>query len=729
VFLKLMCCHLDELGYGLILKNQGRKFPETGAEIYEFLDSVHKDMKSMGNNTTLCEFRGDEWVKQCLKSAEANGLKLIVGGFRDEVMDACGTHEAAQRKIRMSPPHLRIPRANAAPDLDRGWEGAGRTTLSVGSAIPPFIDEVVLREVEEKTDIFLMHDAESLYLKFVCHEPEMYRLKASGWKHWIRHTDQNDDAVRFIINPSHGDQAKHMCVNCLGTNARTWWQLARQNQRLGVECYDRDWEENWEEHVSTQTRMSARSWELFVRVPLEQLGLTPEPGTVHRVNFIREEQGKGEISLWSDLFGGAFLPRLGTCEFIESDCALAGDPLSGTVRDGDGNGLGGVAVTCGGTTVVTEADGTFVVPCYDASAKELLAYRPGYVEARAPCRSDTEICLSRDNSYEAEIERARESVRRKVELVRHSDAVIAYYPFDEPHARFAPALKGVAEMVSTYDPDREIVSSIAPNELENMGYLTKMARFSRHIITHYHLYKHTREGDFDAMENRGQGYTEYLDAAHAQVPELDLWPAMQVFSNELHPPEQSRAVDALGPPTLERVANWRFPTPDELRVLILLGLAHGMKGVFYFTYNYFDYEGETVWGLIDEQGNRNEPLIGVVRELNELIEEHSDLLLDLKRVHNLAEIEGGYAEVQTHVTPDGAIWLFAVNKDVKNGARLKISAKQTADHLEEVFSQSRLEARPSGGFLEFKDDFEKAQGKLYKLVKSHRMPNSPGEQS
>lgn len=714
MFLKLMCSHFDERGYGIVLKNQGREMPETAEEIFAFYDAVHKDMKSMGINAALCMTYDDVWVEQCLRSAEKNGLKLVVEGFRDLVINGCGTPEAVARKIRMTPPHLRIPRCTSPPDLDDGWQGAAKTTLSVKTAIPPFLDEVVLEGTDEKTDVSLLYDASNLYLKFVCHEPEMNKLKASGWKYWVRHSNFNDDVVRFVINPAGGDKARHMCINCLGGNARTWWILERHNRRLKKEYFEREWEESWEEHVETAVRMNRVSWELFVKVPLDYLGLAPEPGVKHRMNLVREEQGKQETSLWSAPFAGMSLERFGTCEFIEAEAVYGDAPLSGRVCDEQHLGLPGAAATGGGTTVVTDDNGVFVLPCNDQAVTEITAYRPGYEETVAP-KYCGEVVLRRDRSYRAEIRKVTESVRKRVKAVRDSKAVIAYYPFDEPQACYARALGKLTEIIALCDPGRDIVSSIAPPNLDQMRYLTKAMHFSRHIITHYHFYRDTAPGDFDEPANRGLGYTDYLDAAHAEAPELDLWPAMQAFKNHI---KVTKAVDHLAPPAVMKVARWRMPSPEELKGLIFLGLAHGIKGVFYFTYNYFDYPGETVWGLIDENGNRNEPLIEVIREMNAFIEEHSELLLDLRLVDNVAEIEGGSADVQTHINANGVRYLFAVNKDINESAKLKIRARQRAERVEEAFSGAALEMRGADGFIEFEDELGKVQGKLYKLVES-----------
>lgn len=122
---------------------------------------------------------------------------------------------------------------------------------------------------------------------------------------------------------------------------------------------------------------------------------------------------------------------------------------------------------------------------------------------------------------------------------------------------------------------------------------------------------------------------------------------------------------------------WRDPTPAEIRAQVHLALAHGAKGIYYYTYqSYLSYPpggGPPVEtkGLVDLSYRRTDKLTAV-EDLNAKLSSLSSTLLALTSkhvfpggspadfVHSVSPSAGFFAGTFTHT--DGSRYLLLVNE-------------------------------------------------------------------
>lgn len=103
----------------------------------------------------------------------------------------------------------------------------------------------------------------------------------------------------------------------------------------------------------------------------------------------------------------------------------------------------------------------------------------------------------------------------------------------------------------------------------------------------------------------------------------------------------------------------KMPTPEGLRAQVGLSIAHGAKGVFYFSFLYSEIDDGTGDPEITEKTTRT------IGALNKQVQDLSPILLKLKRVNNIIS-SPGELDVQTHVDKhNGGKYIFITNKDIK----------------------------------------------------------------
>ena len=278
-------------------------------------------------------------------------------------------------------------------------------------------------------------------------------------------------------------------------------------------------------------------------------------------------------------------------------------------------------------------------------------------------------------------------------LFKESPAVFGYVIFDEPVPVDEPGPDGqhvipsqlglVRAYIERQDPGVWVLSSWA--DTQHMPKLQAGMASRVLFMPIYPFAEDTPEGDLsdawprgnpeDGSFNLGEDqptYEEYLEMARNAVPGVPQWVIVQAFEPipPLHP------------------HYWRMPTPAELRLEVMLAVAHGAQGVFYFLYQ----SEEWVHGLRDAQ-YRPTPLLEETQRINAKLAAWGPLLLTLNRADGL-DAAGDSGIVQPFTDASGGRYLMVVNPDVKREVLLTVtlpSAWQDTLQVEDVYTGEYFE--------------------------------------
>lgn len=174
---------------------------------------------------------------------------------------------------------------------DDCWAGASRAEgfVIAGSGRAP----------AEATAATLLCDAQALYIGFVCHESQMPALAAPERPH--DYPMWNDDVVEVLLDPT--DQRTddyHFILSAAGGQYEGHERFlpdlsgGRMDEGPG-------WNGAWQGVVY----QGADFWSAEMAIPFATLGLSGSPGSAGwALDLMREEQPRGEISIWSGPHGG-----------------------------------------------------------------------------------------------------------------------------------------------------------------------------------------------------------------------------------------------------------------------------------------------------------------------------------------------------------------------------------------------------------------------------------------
>lgn len=140
----------------------------------------------------------------------------------------------------------------------------------------------------EQTVVYLLHDAQGLYLGFNCLEPQMDRLKTTEKAYIWR-----NDSVEVLIDADRDRQGYFQFV--LDVSGRRVQII----DGIPAESPNREWAGRWESAVSR----GPDYWKAEIFIPASTLGARFRQGLALRANFARNEQGLVERSSWSPRFG------------------------------------------------------------------------------------------------------------------------------------------------------------------------------------------------------------------------------------------------------------------------------------------------------------------------------------------------------------------------------------------------------------------------------------------
>ncbi|NLC59369.1 MAG: hypothetical protein GX774_21230 [Armatimonadetes bacterium] len=226
----------------------------------------------------------------------------IIAGVLFLLAGLAGVAGAAERDAR---PTLTLVGPAATPPTIDGhldeecWQSAAQSTGFVLNERPV--------PAEEQTTVYVTYDQRHLYVAFECLESQMDRLAAS-----VTERDGpvfRDDVVELFLDPNRDRFTYYQfAVNARGTRFDLKGDAAGGNPR---------WDAPWNAAVA---RGDDRWW-AELAIPFSSLDLHLEKtGSTWGINFAREQQPKGEVSVWS-FTGGAFArpDRFGEVEGLAVD--------------------------------------------------------------------------------------------------------------------------------------------------------------------------------------------------------------------------------------------------------------------------------------------------------------------------------------------------------------------------------------------------------------------------
>ena len=131
---------------------------------------------------------------------------------------------------------------------------------------------------QAQTVVEAAYDNKFLYIKFLCADPDVNKLRA-------RHTKRDsmvftDDCVEFFLQPPNSTKYYHVVINSLGAV---------------YDVYDNN--KSWDSNVQVKIKKQEKSWTVSCKIPLKSFGIKNLEGQSWKVNFMREKHsGRKEFS-------------------------------------------------------------------------------------------------------------------------------------------------------------------------------------------------------------------------------------------------------------------------------------------------------------------------------------------------------------------------------------------------------------------------------------------------
>ncbi len=218
-------------------------------------------------------------------------------------------------------------------------------------------------------------------------------------------------------------------------------------------------------------------------------------------------------------------------------------------------------------------------------------------------------------------------------LMKHP-SLFCYQILDEPPANLFDNFHVANRILAHIDPARPSFSCLCQEQelhrTSKMG--TQMIVFDR-----YPLWKGSKPGEYDFRV-----FIKLLDMLKENAKEIPYWMVVQTCA-------------------MDREKGLRYPTPEELRLMVYLSLAHNAKGIFFFLHNSYTQE-EKLLGLVDID-LKPQPLYAETAKIAQELKELSSFLLEIQPVDSIVKYEGNF-DVQMFKGKDNKRYVIIANLDV-----------------------------------------------------------------
>jgi hypothetical protein len=218
-------------------------------------------------------------------------------------------------------------------------------------------------------------------------------------------------------------------------------------------------------------------------------------------------------------------------------------------------------------------------------------------------------------------------------LMKHP-SLFCYQILDEPSAQLFRNFHLANRILAHIDPARPSFSCLCQeHELHRTSKMgTQMIVFDR-----YPLWKGSKPGEYDFRI-----FIKLLEMLKESAREIPYWMVVQTCA-------------------MDREQGLRYPTPEELRLMVYLSLAHNARGIFFFLHNSCTQE-EKLLGLVDIN-LKPQPLYSEAAQLAGELKTLSPLLLKLESVESIVKYEGNF-DVQMFKAKDNRKYMIIANLDV-----------------------------------------------------------------
>ena len=642
----------------------------------DYFDKMCRDISRHGMNTVVNFSSPTDSVKTLLDVADEYNLKVLPS--INELM-ALNVRNGVASGENFLPVSWTALKASPMPSIDgRLDDPCWRVAYKTG----PFVNLNACGFPSEATTGYLLYDDDNLYV--ACD------LTAKALKADCAERDgevYKDDCVEIFLDPSNGGKSYyHFIVNAKGVQ----YDERRESSASGKV----GWNAKWDSAVSR----NARGWTVEVAIPFKSLGFAkPKPGELWQMNLARENHSQGELSSWALTNSFHNPERFGTIHFggQPDTAAPQATQLTGVVKDDNGVALSNIPLVCDRFVAITDADGAFSMSGFTAGEYLLALYAPGFIPTKVMiAKGEKTKSIEVKAGSQVPAGKSPQSVydiAKKIcgQLKSHR-SLIGYYTCDEPHGIgwSIDQLAIINKAVESVDPQR-----CAINTLDKPEHVKSFCmKVNPKVVMHdnYPL-------KFSPNDNF-RTFTKELDLVRSSIPpETPLWLVLQAHGFD------------------RSVAYLREPTPQELRAMTYLAIAHGAKGIIYFLYQTMGEAGG-MYGLLDKEGKSTakwEELGRLAPKLQAL----APTLLKLSLCDNTSSGSGN-SDVQTLKDINGAKHVMVVNKDVLRGAVVEVETESSAaePRVIDVLTGGTLSSRKDGGKLRFKVSLEAGEGRLFSVL-------------
>ncbi len=278
----------------------------------------------------------------------------------------------------------------------------------------------------------------------------------------------------------------------------------------------------------------------------------------------------------------------------------------------------------------------------------------------------------------------RDTIRSLKASVGHYDALLGYYIKDEPWPEQADNVRIVNRMLTLEDPEHPGFCAFAKS-----GHLAHLMDTIDPAVCFFDYYPLSIYAEVNP--NSLREYVASVDEAArlAAANRVPFWMIVQGCGI---------------------TRNLRVPTPEELRCMAFLALAHGAKGIFYFMYQ----TSGVVKGLLTLDNAPTARMEAAAR-LNKEIRQLEPILLDLTRVENQASVTGSHV-VQTLVDSSGNLYVFLVNTDCLHRTFPQVTVTQRGIvHVRDILQNRLIPFQATDSGIIFDYELPPGDGRLIAL--------------
>ena len=183
----------------------------------------------------------------------------------------------ADRFKTQAPLAITTPQVTANP-ADPAWKNI--------APLPDFEDNK-MQAAPDPTKVLLQWDNDALYLRFICEDKNISKLKINGHSH-----DSNvfgDDTIELFLNdPAQAGHYFHVAIN-----AKNVSYDAKSDAAMN---FDKSWNPKYE----SKTSIGAESWILDIKFPFSSFGIAAKEGVTWNMSFKRSGARRYPNTGWPD---------------------------------------------------------------------------------------------------------------------------------------------------------------------------------------------------------------------------------------------------------------------------------------------------------------------------------------------------------------------------------------------------------------------------------------------